>query len=353
MPETSRKPARERDPWLDNAKMVLVTLVVVGHAVVLLPHGDVKSRVYDFIYYIHIPAFVLVTGYLSRSFRWSRRHLTGVLTTLLVPYAVFELAMSLFRVHVTHEVSDLGVLSPLWLDPHWPMWYLVVLAMWRLATPVLKAHWLMVPLSVVVSVVAGVVDLETFDLNRALGFLPFFVIGLHLSPRVLQVLSGRGTGVAGLGVLAAVWWLAGRTDEHWSTQWLYFRASYAELEASFAEGVENRSLLFLVGLAGSFAVLTLVPRRRSVITAMGAWTMGVYLFHGFPVRYVESRGFTDWLPGDGWAAVAVTVAAAVALALLLAWPPVASRLVWAVDPVNTLATWRRRRREPQESPVPG
>ena len=29
--------AKTRDPWLDNAKMVLVTIVVVGHMIVLVP----------------------------------------------------------------------------------------------------------------------------------------------------------------------------------------------------------------------------------------------------------------------------------------------------------------------------
>jgi fucose 4-O-acetylase-like acetyltransferase len=62
-PATSPK-AKLRDPWLDNAKMVLVTIVVVGHMMVLVPDGGAKSHTYDFIYYFHIPAFVLVTGYL-------------------------------------------------------------------------------------------------------------------------------------------------------------------------------------------------------------------------------------------------------------------------------------------------
>ena len=42
--------------------MVLVTLVVIGHAMVLLPSSELKSQAYDFIYYFHIPAFVLVTA---------------------------------------------------------------------------------------------------------------------------------------------------------------------------------------------------------------------------------------------------------------------------------------------------
>ena len=49
-----------RDPWLDNAKMALVTLVVIGHAWALLPADGVLGHLYDFLYAWHMPAFVFV-----------------------------------------------------------------------------------------------------------------------------------------------------------------------------------------------------------------------------------------------------------------------------------------------------
>ncbi|WP_104105589.1 acyltransferase family protein [Nocardioides sp. 616] len=339
-----------RDPWLDNAKAILVILVVVGHAIVLLPYGDPKSRVYDFLYYFHIPAFVLVSGYLSRKFAWTPRHLTALVTTLVVPYVIFEWLMAAFRVYVVGQPSSMEVLQPLWLNPHWPMWYLVALVLWRLATPLLVRHWLMVPAAVAVSLAAGEVDLELFDLNRVLGLLPFFVIGLHLPRRGLELLQARWTGLVGLAVLAGIWWLTTRTDDHWSTQWLYYRSSYDTLGVSLREGAEIRAQLILVGLAGTAAVLTLVPRRRSLLTAVGAYTMGVYLLHGFAIRYAEAQGVSDWLPGNGWTSVAITVAAAVALALFLGWPPVARRLLWLVDPVNQVLSLRRRARRGPAAP---
>ena len=331
-------PGSKRDPWLDNAKMVLVTLVVIGHATVLLPLTDEVSQFYDFVYYVHIPAFVLVTGYLSRSFRWSRRHLLSVLTTLLVPYVIFEGLMAAFRIHVVHEVDSL---DRLWINPHWPMWYLVVLAMWRLLTPVLKRHWVAVPLSVVVSLLAGLENNEMFDLNRMLGMLPFFVIGLHLPTGVVDAARARWSGLLGVAVLVAVWRLAAVTDDHWGTQWLYYRTAYADLGADALDGAWIRLRLIGVSLAGTFAILTLVPRRRSFLSAMGAWTLVVYLLHGFVLRYAEAQGYADRVPGDGWLAVAVTVVFAVSVALVLAWPPLARRLNVLVDPVNSVLALRR------------
>ena len=331
-------PTKTRDPWLDNAKMVLVTIVVVGHMVVLVPNGDEQSRVYDFIYYFHIPAFVLVTGYLSKTFRYSRRHLVALLTTLVVPYVVFSWLM----IHWREALDQVPPGLEWFQNPRWPMWYLAAVVMWRLATPILRWHPAMVPVSIAISLLAGLTNQELFDLNRAMGFLPFFVIGLHLTPEHLAVLRRRGAWLLGvLGVLF-LWWLAKHTDDYWSTQFLYFRAPYAELGADDGEGIWIRARLIVVALVGSAAVLTLVPHRRSFLTRMGVWSLVVYLCHGFVVRYLEYRGYEDWMPGTSWWSVTITVAVAVALALVIAFEPVARVLNCIVDPVNSLLALRKR-----------
>src|SRR5690606_2267631 len=79
---------RPRDPWVDNAKAVLVVLVVVGHFIPLLPRNDAAGHVYDFLYLWHMPAFVLVSGWMSRRASWSRQHLTQLVTLFVVPYLV-------------------------------------------------------------------------------------------------------------------------------------------------------------------------------------------------------------------------------------------------------------------------
>ena len=116
-----------RDPWLDNAKMLLVTLVVVGHSWVLLPDNDATDHLYDFLYAWHVPAFVFVTGYLSRGFVYSRVRLWQLFRTVVVPYLVFECALALFRIYVGGEqlqVSPLLFLGLLGLAA-WLVWLVV------------------------------------------------------------------------------------------------------------------------------------------------------------------------------------------------------------------------------------
>ena len=128
-PRAAASTQKTRDPWLDNTKMVLVTLVVVGHAWGVLADHEIDSWLYDFLYYWHIPAFVLISGYLSRSFEWDRKHLLGLVCTLVIPYLIFEPALFYFRAALgQHEGGTL------YLHPHWAMWYLPVLFFWRLGT---------------------------------------------------------------------------------------------------------------------------------------------------------------------------------------------------------------------------
>lgn len=328
-----------RDPWLDNAKLVLVALVVVGHSIVLLPTSDLEQQAYDFVYYFHIPVFVLVTGYLSRSFRYTPKHLWSLVTTLAVPYVLFSWLMAQFR----HQVGGEALLDPIFTNPRWPMWYLAVLIIWRLATPIFKRHWAMVPLSIVVSLVAGGTNQELFDLNRAMGLLPFFVIGLHLPDQVIARVKRRSTRIAGAAFLVALWVFADFTNRFWGTPWLYYRSSYADLGVDLADGAWIRARLIVISLLGCFAVLSLIPQRRTFLSDMGAYSLVVYLCHGFFVRYARYQGWDAYLPDSVLLSLVVVTVLAVALALLLAWAPLAKRLNYLVDPVNSIIKLRAKR----------
>ena len=83
--------------------MVLVTLVVVGHSIGLVEATQGSHWVYDFIYFWHIPAFVFVSGYLSKSFEWDRRRMKSLLYTLAIPYLIFEPALFYYRRSVVGE----------------------------------------------------------------------------------------------------------------------------------------------------------------------------------------------------------------------------------------------------------
>jgi fucose 4-O-acetylase-like acetyltransferase len=325
--------APSRDPWLDNSKALLVTVVVVGHAWGVLASSEHTSWAYDFLYLWHIPAFVLISGYLSRSFTWDRSRMLGLVHVLLVPYLVFEPALYYYRVHVVGEREP----GTLWLEPHWTMWYLVVLLMWRLVTPVLRLHWLFLPLSVVVSLAGGLWHTDLLMIPRFLGLLPFFVLGLHLEPRHLARLDDVWVRVAAVPTLVGIAVMGVFTDEWTRTAFLWYDAGYEEVGIEPVIAFQTRLTIMMLGLLGTFSVLALVPRRQlGWVTSMGAATMVVYLFHGFVIKTTKVFGWPEWAAEHVVPGFLITTVAAVLLAVVLGSPPVRRVLGPLTTPSLTL-----------------
>jgi fucose 4-O-acetylase-like acetyltransferase len=324
--------ATARDPWLDNAKMALILLVVVGHTWALLPSDGPGGHLYDFLYLWHMPAFVFISGYLSRGFEYAPRRMWQLVRTLVVPYIVFEAALALFRMWVGGER-----LEDLFTDPHFPLWYLPALVVWRLLTPVFRPLWGGVIVAVGVSVVGGFVDGEMsqlLDIARILGFLPFFVLGLKATPEMLGWLRGRFPAAMAVGVFAALWLLAGSLDRWADGAYLYYKPYYY-FEASDTTVMLTRLMVLAVGMVGALAFLALVPRWNGWFARMGSATLIVYLFHGFAVKGLQYAGFEDWIDGHPWLGLQIATLAGVVITLGLAAAPVRRLLEHVVDPFGT------------------
>jgi len=338
-PDVQPPTRAHRDPWFDTAKMALVTLVVVGHSwKTLLAPGTGTDWAYDFLYTWHVPAFVLITGYLSRSFRWTPDKLWSLVRTVAVPYLLFEAALAWFR----YRVGGVA-LNDLFTDPHWPMWYLAALFFWRLATPAILAipGRLALPLAVAASLLGGLFAGQVFDAARILGLLPFFVAGLLLHEvDWARLRSPSLTPYAVLGVLALA--LVSRYTDVWGrTDWYYYNARYDQLGVDPGRAIATRALVLVLGALGAFCFFVLLPTIGSWFARLGAATLVVYLWHGFFVLGAAYAGYPTWTAGHPVLAFTVTTLGAIGLALTLAAPPVARVLKIAVDPIG----WTERRRQ--------
>lgn len=341
-----------RDPWLDNVKFVLVTVVIFGHSLALIPPTEeIQRQVYDFVYYWHMPAFVLLSGYLSRSIAWNRRRLDAMVATLLIPYLIFEPLLYWFRDWIGHELEP----GTLILDPHWGMWYLIVLFVWRLATPILKLHWVAIPISIAISLAAGLLDTTTLALPRILGMLPFFVVGLHLSPTVISSIRSKWSVLPAALFMVLLWDFASRTDEWARTWFLLWNVGYAEMNwTSDADAMEVRLKVIVLAFAGIFSVLALVPRKEHFFTRLGQHTIVVYLGHLFLIRLLAQQ--EEWIEFTTahveWALI-ISLAGSVVLSLVLASPWSVRVLGPLTDPVGSLRALGWLPPAPAKSTPPG
>ncbi|MGH3741005.1 MAG: acyltransferase family protein [Micromonosporaceae bacterium] len=336
----SGRTERPRVALLDNAKFLLIFLVVVGHAVELTPATPTGDAIYVWIYTFHMPAFVLIAGYLSRSFDGSAERVHRLLTTVVAPYLIFWVLYALQSLWVGRDLPD-GPLEPIFLT-----WFLAALLVWRLTVPLWRRIPYPIPVSIGVSIAAGVVVTgNVLDVSRVLSLLPFFVTGLFLRPHHFEWLQRTWVRVCSAVVVLATAAVSYLWLEPLSLEWVYWRESLTERDFELLPyGLPARLVFLVIACAMTAAVLSLTPRRRLWITGMGAFTMYVFLLHGLALRIAEQLGwykFTSALAGGmGNKAFVLNAALGVVLTFVLCTPWVRRATSWAVQPK---ADWILRR----------
>ncbi|MFF1926331.1 acyltransferase family protein [Streptomyces sp. NPDC058221] len=322
---------RARDAFFDNAKYLAIVLVAMGHAwEPLRADSRVAAALYITVYTFHMPAFIVISGYFSRSFDAGPNRIRRLVTGVAVPYVIFEVAYTVFKWTVG---GDPGYPVSL-LDPWYLTWFLVALFIWRLTTPLWRFVRWPLPVSLVIAILASVSpDIgDDLDLQRVLQFLPFFVLGLVLRPEHFRLVRRREARVLAVPVFAAALVFAYWAAPRMTAAWFYRRDSAQELADPAWTGPVMTLAMFgcSVVLVGCF--LAWVPGRRMWFTALGAGTLYGYLLHGFLAKGSRFWGWYDaqWLQTPLGRLGLTLIAAAVIT--VLCTPPVRRVFRFAMEP---------------------
>lgn len=275
-----------RDPWLDNARFILIALVVFGHCLEpVAGQSALFTTIYRFLYLFHMPAFAFLSGAVATSAA-DIRLLRNVAFRLLLPYAVFQALYALAA--QTPQWPDDGPLGV--ATPYWMLWYLVSLAGWRLLLPVFARVRKPLTLAIALAVAAGCAsDVGYYlSLSRTLVFFPMFLLGWRYSDAWRQLPRTPAARWLSIAMLIALFGAA--SNAAMNPQWLYGSLGYASLGAGDGIGICLRLLQIVAGVAGTAAVLTLVPRKSLPISPMGARSISAYLLHGFLVKFAVAAG---------------------------------------------------------------
>ncbi|MFE9773133.1 acyltransferase family protein [Streptomyces sp. NPDC005931] len=341
-PEQNSRPApsgKQRDAFFDNAKYLAIVLVAMGHT--WDPLND-DSRglqgLYLVLYTFHMPAFIIVSGYFSRSFDMRPDRVKRLVTGVAVPYVLFEIAYSVFKRVVDH---DPGFAISL-LDPWYLTWFLCALFVWRLTTPIWKVLRRPLPVALGVAMLASMTPeiRNDLDMQRVLQFLPCFVLGLCLRREHFEMVRRRAVRVLSVPVvlvaLAVGWWAVPYMD----TRWVYRSAAAQEMGMPWWAGPVVTLALFGCSLVLTACFFAWVPGRRMWFTALGAGTLYGYLLHGFVTKTAAYEGWLDHAPlhqplGQAF----VSLMGAVAVTLLCTGPvrrtfrfAMEPRMEWAFRP---------------------
>jgi len=278
----------ERNYTLDNAKFLMILLVVYGHMIepLIWQYASLKSLFLS-IYSFHVPVFVIISGMLT-SAKDTPGKTARLFASLSAPIIVFtvlyELACIITQGAVSNEFKH--------FVPYRVMWFLWSLFAWRLFLPVImKCRFPLLTVTGIALLAGYFTVFGTFlSIARTLYFFPFFVLGHKM-----------GSGALSAGVLKKipkiVWVavLAGNViicaNLHTiSTRWFSGYSSYFRLGVSDVEGTLLRIAIYGFSLVSAMAVLYLVPDRKLRISAYGVHSLYAFLWHYFFVMILDDLG---------------------------------------------------------------
>ncbi|PTU83769.1 acyltransferase family protein [Staphylococcus pasteuri] len=280
---------KDRDYFFDNARAILIFLVVFGHLLQPYTSEDKNlSALYLVIYSFHMPTFLFISGYFAKNLD-KPSYLENIAKKLLLPYFIFFAFYSVY--YFLTGKSDSLQLDP--FNPVFALWFLLTLFFFHVVLVIVRRYnpWIVLTISIVFSVFAGYsanID-EYMSISRTIVFFPIFYLGHLFTKNQSMVL--RSKKWVPISILVFILYFVGYYLHPINSDWLLGSTPYTSLEQN-AEDVYSplkRLLLYVVILVSMFAFLNLTSQKLRFYTYIGSRTMYVYLLHGLIIGII--RGF--------------------------------------------------------------
>ena len=305
-----------RDSYFDNAKFLLIFLVVFGHLIQQLTKDSATIQtLYYWIYIFHMPAFIFLSGFFAKGIG-NKKYILKLVKKLLLPYVIFQVFYSSYYVWLGVESWD-----PLIMEPRWSLWFLLSLFSWHMLLILFKRIPAIygIPLAFSIGIAIGYVDTigHELSLSRTIVFFPFFLLGYWVTKERLYKLKNNFIRVSSL-VLMSVVAVAIALTPDFSIVWLFGSSSYQALGLPGLGGLVQFGIYLLSTLMAA-SVLVWIPSKQKMFTFIGQQTIYVYLLHGIFIHFFRQG---DYLKFDHAFDLVGLVILSVAIVALLASKPV-------------------------------
>lgn len=347
---------KKREPIFDNCKFFLILFVIVGH---ILETTDLQSSrlsktIVTVIYSFHMPLFVFISGYFSKT-TYSKKMLMDIVKNLILPYAIFQTIYLIFVELMNGETSI--YLS--YTTPFSMLWFTFCLIGWKLLLPFIHKSKFSLPVLLVAGIMIGYIPWvgnfatvgsgnvtigAVYSLSRFFVFFPFFLIGSQMSRRKIPNRITRTHKYIAYAVFAAAIAFTAFFFDKINYSWFYGRDSYEKLGISVWYAGLYRIVSYSVSLLLCFAFLAMSPKSNiPIISNMGQRTIYPYLLHVFFIIALRA-------PVNYWAkmsehGILIPIISGCALTLLLSSPIVQKVFRLLVEPSH-IGIWHQRKDSP-------
>ena len=287
----------KRTAYFDNAKAILIYLVVLGHLMSgYLKQNEYVDTLYLIIYLFHMPAFILISGHFSRKIK-GLKDVKKIAKTLLLPYVIFQLLYSLYYKNVFGDSVEIE-----FLEPRYALWFLLSMIMWKMMLWIFGSHKSMILVSVIVSLLVGYIGEvnEWLSLSRTFFFFPFFLIGYYVNRENFVKMKNKwNVRIASILAIVLVLFVYVYGDIRWK-EWFFGRIPYEDINYGILDSaILSRIFIYVLMIVSTYVFLTLVPKENRWYTAIGSKTLVVYLLHLFIIRAFKETEMYAWIQDTG------------------------------------------------------
>ncbi len=318
---------KSRDPWFDNAKIIVLAVIVFDHLIepfnVTNPNIRLLSNAFSLF---SMPTMIFLLGMFSRPPK-TRADWLMILYQNLVLYllvqAVFIVAIAALR---AKSLPETFLSLDLWFRPQYGLWFLFAMGAWRASIAIIPRAWWVLPLSFAVAIFAGQFDGidRFFSLSRILVFAPIFLLGFVFGDVISQRLRAMPKMIGGAILLSAIAICAIVFTPKSATLLLEAAVPYSEI--GLAHTWVWRAFYYVLAGGASAGVLVLAPRKLAFYTILGQRTLYLYLLHLLCAR----AAYYLIYPATASLSVLILIFAA---SLLLTWALTHARVVSVLRPI--------------------
>ncbi|MGN0721801.1 MAG: acyltransferase family protein [Anaerovoracaceae bacterium] len=274
-----------RELYWDNIKGILIFLVVFAHCLYGLTDKDINAEIVQFIYYFHMPAFVFVSGYFSKTEKCRSKQ---AVLKLIIAYA---LMMIPFNVRTMYLSGD-----PQFISPKLSAWYLLALIVWRVITPhVVSGKWhlfFVTVFAVMIGYFTNISDESALAINKVVVFWPFFAGGYLLPNNFSAEIKGK---TAKFRIIAGVLSLTFAGFIMYFANTVLGATMRDLLPNDYIEtGIEEPIVRIAVFAVATLFIISMMmfssEKRIPILTSIGKNSLLIYMAHRmFTIWFYESE----------------------------------------------------------------
>ena len=252
----------KRDYSFDNMKVLLITLVVFGHALEEFGTTGKLGLIRAVIYSFHMPLFIFISGY--------------------------------FSITQGTAINKINFFKPIYV-----FWYLLSLFFWRVTVKYFDRVKAIVILAFIVGIYCGCIgEAERFfSISRTVSFFPYFILGYKFKKESIEKIR-KIPKIYSLVLLIVAFAV---------TVYLNIRGimpvkmyeliqSYSATKLDNIHGMILRGTIYIIATIIIFALVNLMPDKEFPVTIYGQRTLCIYVLSSFVIipihRLMTNAGIT-------------------------------------------------------------